>query len=118
MIEVTVTRNQADIAEIEISGHANAGRHGEDIVCAGVSAISIGILNGIDHLLGITPDIQHVATGGGYLRWRLESTADQALHEKQQLLAESMVIALISVAQQYERYVSINDPKWQGGASQ
>jgi len=118
MIEVTVTRNKTGIAEIEITGHANAARHGEDIVCAGVSAVSIGILNGIDHLLGITPDIQQAAKEGGYLRWRLASTTDDALQEKQQLLAESMVIALISIAQQYARYVSVKDPKWQGGASQ
>jgi uncharacterized protein YsxB (DUF464 family) len=118
MIEVTVRRDQNGIAEIEIAGHANAARHGKDIVCSAVSAISIGILNGIEPLLGVIPDVEQAPKGGGFLRWRLASVTDDALYEKQQLLAESMVIALISVAQQYGQYVSVQDAKWQGGASQ
>jgi uncharacterized protein YsxB (DUF464 family) len=118
MITVIVRRDSSGIREIEITGHANAAAYGSDIVCAAVSGISIGILNGIEPLLGLIPDVEQAPSGGGFLRWRLGHPDDDGLHEKQQLLAEGMVIALISVAQQYGQYVSVHDAKWQGGASQ
>lgn len=118
MIEVMVRRNESGIQEVTVSGHANAGKYGSDIVCSAVSAISFGILNSIYPLLGIIPDVEQVKQGGGFLRWSLLHPDDPQLHEKQQLLAESMVIALLAVAQQNGKYISVQDEKWQGGASQ
>jgi len=117
MIQVTIRRDNNGIAEIAISGHANAGKYGSDIVCAAVSGISFGMLNSIHPLLGIIPDVEQAEQGGGFLRWSLPSLEDGALHEKLQLLAESMVIALIAVARQYGKYITVQDDKWQGGAS-
>jgi uncharacterized protein len=36
----------------ELTGHADAGKTGQDIVCAAVSAVSIGAVNGIEGLAG------------------------------------------------------------------
>ncbi|AWX55304.1 MULTISPECIES: ribosomal-processing cysteine protease Prp [Brevibacillus] len=115
MIEVIVSRAQHGIHEISISGHANAGAYGADIVCSAVSGISFGILNAIQPLTGITPDVAVAQEGGGFLKWSLSSSDDEATREKQQLLAESMVIALLSVEANYGKYVKVNDRKWQGG---
>ncbi|MBH0332124.1 MULTISPECIES: ribosomal-processing cysteine protease Prp [Brevibacillus] len=115
MIEVIVSRAQHGIHEISISGHANAGAYGADIVCSAVSGISFGILNAIQPLTGITPDVAVAQEGGGFLKWSLSSSDDETVREKQQLLAESMVIALLSVEANYGKYVKVNDRKWQGG---
>ncbi|WP_409178116.1 ribosomal-processing cysteine protease Prp [Brevibacillus fortis] len=115
MIEVIVSRAQHGIHEISISGHANAGAYGADIVCSAVSGISFGILNAIQPLTGITPDVAVAQEGGGFLKWSLSSSDDETTREKQQLLAESMVIALLSVEANYGKYVKVNDRKWQGG---
>jgi uncharacterized protein YsxB (DUF464 family) len=115
MIEVIVQRTHVGIKEVTISGHANAGQYGSDIVCSAVSAISFGILNSIQPLLGIHPEVQQAQQGGGFLRWSVPFLEDEELHEKLQLLAESMVIALLAVAEQYGKYVNVQDEKWQGG---
>lgn len=115
MIEVIVSRAQHGIHEISISGHANAGAYGADIVCSAVSGISFGILNAIQPLTGIIPDVAVAQEGGGFLKWSLSSSDDETAREKQQLLAESMVIALLSVEANYGKYVKVNDRKWQGG---
>jgi uncharacterized protein YsxB (DUF464 family) len=115
MIEVIVQRTDVGIREVTISGHANAAEYGSDIVCSAVSAISFGILNSIQPLLGIHPDVRHAQQGGGFLRWSVPSLENEQLHEKLQLLAESMVIALLAVAEQYGTYVKVEDKKWQGG---
>ena len=45
MIEVTLFENNKGITAFEISGHADSGPYGYDLVCAGVSAVSFGSVN-------------------------------------------------------------------------
>ncbi|CAM3492366.1 MULTISPECIES: ribosomal-processing cysteine protease Prp [Brevibacillus] len=116
MVTVNVKRNEQNgIEEITISGHANAGKHGSDIVCAAVSAISLGLINSVDLLLGSNPDVQFADKEGGFINWKVGCHQDPLVSEKQQLLAESMVVSLFMIAETNGRYVSIQDPKWQGG---
>ncbi|WP_421616874.1 ribosomal-processing cysteine protease Prp [Brevibacillus sp. TJ4] len=116
MITIIVKRNeQTEIEEITISGHANAGKHGSDVVCAAVSAISLGLINSVDLLLGTNPDVRFAEKEGGFFNWKLRPLADRNASEKQQLLAESMVVSLFMVAETNGRFVSIHDTKWQGG---
>ncbi|UFJ39044.1 ribosomal-processing cysteine protease Prp [Brevibacillus humidisoli] len=117
MIVITVRRDRQAIAEITISGHANAGEYGKDIVCSAVSAISFGMLNAVHLTMGIVPDVEQAAQEGGFLRWRVHPLDDQAGQEKLQLLAESMVISLSAVAEQYGQYVTVEDTTQKGGAS-
>lgn len=39
-------RVKTETGKIEIEGHAGYGKNGEDIVCAGISALSTGVLLG------------------------------------------------------------------------
>ncbi|MGC5327953.1 ribosomal-processing cysteine protease Prp [Brevibacillus sp. SYSU BS000544] len=116
MIKVSVTRSKQGVEEITISGHARAAEHGKDIVCAAVSGISLGLLNSVVHLLGFKPDVSQAGKEGGFLRWSLHQLDDQSLHEKQQLLAESMIISLVAIEQQYGKFITVRDSKLQGGA--
>ncbi len=116
MIVVHVKRSEHGIEEITLSGHAQAAEYGQDIVCSAVSGISFGILNAVHPLVGIVPDVERAERGGGFLRWSVRALEEKALHEKLQLLAETMVISLYAVSQQYGEYVTVRDTKWQGGA--
>lgn len=49
MIQVEIVRNkEGRIAQFSVKGHANAGPHGEDIVCAAVSALTQTALLGLE----------------------------------------------------------------------
>ncbi|AMC93309.1 hypothetical protein AOC36_04765 [Erysipelothrix larvae] len=50
MIQVIVTRSKDSIERIEVSGHAYTNDPGYDLVCAGVSSVMTGALNGFDQL--------------------------------------------------------------------
>ncbi|WNC16716.1 ribosomal-processing cysteine protease Prp [Brevibacillus brevis] len=116
MVTVNVQRNeQNEIEVITMTGHANAGKHGSDLVCAAVSAVSLGLINAADLLLGKSPDVQFAEKDGGFLQWDLRRTDDDALREKQMLLAESMVVSLFMIAETNGKYVAVHDTKWQGG---
>lgn len=50
MIKVILTYHKDQVSEITITGHAQSGPYGQDIVCAGVSVACIGALNALDVL--------------------------------------------------------------------
>ena len=56
MITVTVTRENGEPVGFRVSGHANMGEYGEDLVCAAVSAIVQTAI------LGIT-EVCHISAG-------------------------------------------------------
>ena len=45
MIRVKVTYQKEIVTSLTVSGHANSGEYGKDLVCAGVSAVVVGGLN-------------------------------------------------------------------------
>ncbi|QEH61584.1 ribosomal-processing cysteine protease Prp [Spiroplasma chinense] len=50
MVKAKIKYNDDSIMKIEVSGHANAGDYGNDLVCAGITAIVSGALNGLDQM--------------------------------------------------------------------
>jgi len=50
MIRVVVRRHGQEIVGLMVSGHAMAAPQGHDLVCAGASSISVGLLNAIDRM--------------------------------------------------------------------
>lgn len=48
MIHIRITQKEDWIQSVSISGHAYANEPGKDLVCAGVSSISTGMLNALD----------------------------------------------------------------------
>lgn len=57
MIKVEVTYTNDKISKLKISGHAEYLPIGEDIVCAGVSAIATGLLNALYEMTPNTCDL-------------------------------------------------------------
>ena len=51
MIQITVKKEHDRITDLKITGHANAGDYGHDLVCAIVSGIATGLANAADELL-------------------------------------------------------------------
>ena len=50
MIIVQYTKQDDKYLHLEVSGHAEYAKHGEDLVCAGVSSIMFGLINMLDEL--------------------------------------------------------------------
>ncbi|SEM67830.1 ribosomal-processing cysteine protease Prp [Paenibacillus sp. OV219] len=107
MITVTIERLSAAntrILSFAIEGHAKFAKPGKDIVCAGVSAVSVGTVNAIEQLAGIELP---ASMKSGWLRSDIPVTADAASNEKAQLLLEGMIVMLNSIAASYGKYVDI-----------
>lgn len=106
MIIVKVTEKNEDIHRIVLSGHADSGPVGYDLVCAGVSAISFGSVNSVYRLAKVKLNVEQRAKGG-YLdiTFPKEITDDQ--WRKAQLLLKAMVVSLQTIEDQYSEYIQI-----------
>lgn len=99
MIEVVVKRQAEAIIELNVSGHALAGEPGQDLVCAGASAIMFGALNSLDQLTADQCQLQ-VKPNQISIKVRKQS-AELAL------LLESLLIQLQTMQVSNQAYMTI-----------
>lgn len=110
MINITINRTESGLIQsFTMSGHANFAGHGEDIVCAGASAVSFGSVNAIEALTGIVPEIEQGK--GGFLRCTFPIDLHEGVQEKVQLLLEAMVVSLETIERDYGKHIKITFKK-------
>ena len=110
MTKGTFARNQAGlIIEVNLTGHAEAGPYGSDIVCSAVSALAISTVNSLDALAGVTPNIETNDAEGGYLHVALKE--DDSMTQEQmnisQILLEHLLLGLQSIETEYLDFIEI-----------
>ena len=80
-------------------------KQGKDIVCAGVSAVSVGAINAVHALTGVSPEIEQ-GEDGGYLRCVFRKIFRKN-KEKVQLLLEGWLFHYKRLNEDYGKYIKI-----------
>jgi uncharacterized protein len=109
MISITINRTKSgSIQSFKISGHAFFADRGKDIVCAGASAVSVGAINAVHALTGVTPEIEQ---GDGFLRCVVPDRLPEDINEKVQVLLEGMIVSLQTIEEEYGEHIKITFKK-------
>src|SRR5690625_1280009 len=108
MIEVIVFRKNNEIQAFKISGHAESGPYGYDLVCAGVSAVSFGAVNAAMELCNIELFITQ-ADDGGYLNVEIPPSISVEKLMQVRLIFETMIISLQTIEREYRQFIQIID---------
>lgn len=106
-----------EIISFEISGHAESGPYGQDIVCAAVSALSIGTINSIIELAGLSPIIDMDEEQGGYLSMKIPDNQSEEQSHIAQILLESLLLSLKSVQEESPDYIKIKQKTHNNGGA-
>lgn len=109
MITISVKRGnppQQLVQELSITGHALYDDYGKDIVCAAVSSVSINMINASEALLGVPLETRQ---GEGELVCFVPESRDPQVDAQVQLLMETLVFSLKSIAEEYPSFVSMTD---------
>ena len=78
-------------------GHAGYAKHGKpDVLCAAISALTIGTINSLETLAGEKIKIS-TDSESGYLKCDFEST----LQEKSSFLMDAMIFSLQNISEEY-----------------
>ncbi|CAM3823173.1 ribosomal-processing cysteine protease Prp [Mesobacillus zeae] len=110
MISVTIYRTQSGkIQSFMISGHAFYANRGKDIVCAGVSAVSVGAINAVHKVTGITPEFE--VGEAGYLSCSIPNDLPEDVSDKVQILLEGMIVSLQTIEEEYGKHIKITFKK-------
>ena len=101
--------DQGRIRKFELSGHAGFAEEGQDIVCAGVSALSIAAINGLEHFLSVAPKVQE---SDGHLTCQLLGIIEQEL-EKAQWILQTMKLGIEQIQATYgQDYIFVDRRRW------
>ena len=102
MIKVKVTKKHGQIIALVVSGHANSGEYGKDLVCAGVSAVVIGGLNSLQQKSHCDIEVND-----GYV----SINAKKLLIEHDAIVLETIVTSLLTIEKNYHKYIKITEER-------
>lgn len=109
MIHFTIYRKSTGhITAFKLSGHAESGPKGHDLVCAAVSAVSFGAVNAVIKLCEIEPVIDQGAEGG-FLAVTLPGEINEDKVNRASLLLEGMFVSLETIQRDYGQYITITE---------
>ena len=100
MVRVTVFEERGTPVGFELTGHADAGAYGEDIVCAGISAITETALLGVTDVLKLDAAW---ARQEGHLRCELSRETSPEDMAKAAIVFNTMIAGLTSLQRAYPK---------------
>ena len=102
MIKVKIETNKTRTISLEVSGHSNYKEKGEDIICAGVSAIVIG---GFNALINETKQDIDYECKDGYARVFVKNLNNDNI----QKIIEVITTQLYTIEESYPKFIKINE---------
>lgn len=90
------------ITSFKMTGHADAGPYGQDIVCAAASALSISTVNGLEQVVHATPHIKQDSANGGFLE---VSQLDEG--RESQILLRTLLNGLLDIQESYPKNIKV-----------
>lgn len=94
-----------------LSGHAESGPAGHDLVCAASSALAIGTTNNLYRILTHPPIVDLNDDKGGFLELSLPLEIEGKEKEQAQILLESLYYSFLDIQEEHGRYVSVSKVK-------
>lgn len=106
MIRIQVLRDKEGfIWQFTIKGHSGFAQQGEDIVCAGVSAVAYTVVGALAELAGINSYTEK----DGYMKCRIPVGVEENLKPCIRIILETLVIGLKQIENEYREYVVIEE---------
>lgn len=100
--------NNKQYNKFTLSGHAESGPYGHDLVCSAVSALTIGTANNLSRLANVEPEIEANEEDGGFLEVVLPDIADETNQQTAQILLASLYLSLSDIQDSYGEYISLS----------
>lgn len=104
MIKVILNRADDKICSFSVEGHAGDLEAGENIYCAGVSAITQTALLGL--LNHLTPEVSYEISDG-WIRCELPAGLDEGEQEKAQVILTTMEAGLLAMQEVYSEFLDV-----------
>ncbi len=101
MITVRIRYTDGRISSYEVSGHAEYAKHGKDIVCAGVSSLTLSAALGLRDVLNKNGTYR---SKEGHLFVEISETDDRT-----EAILQTMRLGLSEMQKQYSELITIEE---------
>ena len=99
MIKVLIKKEEKKFVSLSVKGHANSAPHGEDLVCAAVSAVLTGGCNNLDVK---NFDIK-LDEGDAYIK------AKNSISSHDEVVIETIIVGLQTIENSYGKFIQIKN---------
>ena len=109
MIYAYFNSQDKQIINFTLSGHAEAGPYGHDLVCAAVSALTIGTANNLSRLAEVEPEIDANEEDGGFVEIILPTVVDKKQQDTSTNFSlDHCIITLLDIQEEYGEFLSVS----------
>lgn len=109
MINITLTvDSHKRVVKVESKGHGEYAEYGKDIVCSAVSVYLINTINTLTEILDVEESINYIIDDGFYDLNIDYKNIEESKREFVVLILNSLKLALESLQENYEQYISVN----------
>jgi uncharacterized protein YsxB (DUF464 family) len=105
MVSVTLKRDSQDrVNGFRCLGHAGYAKDGSDIVCSGISALTLTTIAALEKILGMELKIRHNKRSN-----LLECSwvNDPLRVDRAELIIQVMILGLTDIQEQYPKYIKV-----------
>jgi uncharacterized protein YsxB (DUF464 family) len=111
MIRATINHYHQYISGFIITGHADAGEYGQDIVCSAVSVLSIATVNGLQEVAGLDIEVDSHDDEGGYLSVSIPVITDSKKSIQADAILKTFQNGMADIASSYSQYINLTMTK-------
>lgn len=102
MIRVVFKTRGHKLTAFKMTGHADAGPYGYDIVCAAVSALSISTVNGLKTVAHTRPTVKQDEQNGGFLEVTTIDPGNDA-----QVIMKTFLNGMLDIQEGYHQHIQV-----------
>ena len=102
MTSITVYKQNDIFTGFKVSGHSGYEESGKDIVCAGISALTINFINSVEEFMD-DRFVVNTNEEDGMIDFKFESEPSK----ESQVLLDSLVFGLENLAKDYKEFISL-----------
>ena len=114
MIKVDFFRNEhKEVSGFRLSGHAESGEEGNDIVCSAVSVLVFNTVNCIELYTEAYFSVEADHENGGFMEFSITPDEKGEFDHDALLMLKVMAKGLTDIKNEYSCYISINDEEVQ-----
>ncbi|AQW21995.1 hypothetical protein PL11_008730 [Lentilactobacillus curieae] len=107
MIKASIDHFKNHVSGFKLTGHADAGEYGQDIVCSAVSVLSITTVNGLQEVAGIDLEVDSDDDNGGYLSVSIPVLSDAQKSIKADAILDTFENGMKDIAESYSKYINL-----------
>jgi uncharacterized protein YsxB (DUF464 family) len=100
MIKVLIKKEENRFISLEVKGHANSAPHGEDLICAAVSAVVTGGFNSLENIKDFEAKLDE---GYAYLK------ANKTVSSHDEVVIETIINSLKTIAEDNGEFIQIKN---------